>query len=369
MTKFFPLTLSWYLIKHYMINFMVMLLALLAIIYLFDTVELLRRAANKEVPLSIVLLMGLYKLPEVGQLLFPFAILFGAMFTFWQLTRRHELVIMRSSGLSAWQFIFPVILTALFIGVFKITAINPLGALLLNQYKTMETQYISRKSSAISLSEQGLWLRQENGQGSNKGTAILHAEKIKMPDWKLRRVVVFFFDPENNFDRRIDAREADLDSGQWTFKRAVINGHQDTPEKADLISMDTNLTRTDIETGFLSPETISFWKLRSYTKVLEETGFNSTALKIYFQNLLAEPLLYMAMIVLAASVSLRPPRLRGSAFLILTGIVIGFFVFFISSFLQAMGASGQIPIFVAAWFPAIICFLLGVFALTLTEDG
>ncbi len=365
MTNFFPLTLSWYLIRHYLFNFVVMLVALLAIIYLFDTVELLRRTSDKGVPLSLVLLMGLYKLPEVGQLLFPFAILFGSMFTFWQLTRRHELVIMRSSGLSAWQFILPIILTAFVIGVIKVTAINPLGALLLSQYEKMQTQYIQNKSNTISLSEQGLWLRQDNGEG----TAILHADHIKMPDWKLKRVKVFFFDPEKNFDRRIDAQEADLTEGKWTFRQAVINGHQDIPEPADVISMETNLTWPDIETGFLSPETISFWKLPSYTKVLEETGFNATALKIYFQNLLAEPLLYMAMIVLAASVSLRPPRLRGSAFLILTGIVIGFFVFFTSSFLQAMGASGQIPIFVAAWFPAIICFLLGVFALTLTEDG
>ena len=77
----------------------------------------------------------------------------------------------------------------------------------------------------------------------------------------------------------------------------------------------------------------------------------------------------MAMVLLAASVSLRPPRLRGTSVLVVAGVIIGFFVFFASSFLQALGASQQIPVFVAAWFPAFISFLLGIGALMTLEDG
>jgi lipopolysaccharide export LptBFGC system permease protein LptF len=34
-----------------------------------------------------------------------------------------------------------------------------------------------------------------------------------------------------------------------------------------------------------------------------------------------------------------------------------------------MGGAGQIPIVIAAWFPALITFMLGLFILSLTEDG
>ena len=72
------LTLSRYLAKSYFLNMVFLLLALFGIIYLFDTVELIRRASKSDdVPLSLVLQMGLLKLPEVGQLLFPFAVLFA----------------------------------------------------------------------------------------------------------------------------------------------------------------------------------------------------------------------------------------------------------------------------------------------------
>ena len=94
-------TLSRYLARTYLINTLFLLLALLGVIYLFDTVELMRRAGKiGEVPLPVILQMGLLKLPEVGQMLLPFAILFGAMFTFWQMTRRYELIVVRAAGYS-----------------------------------------------------------------------------------------------------------------------------------------------------------------------------------------------------------------------------------------------------------------------------
>lgn len=67
--------------------------------YLFDTVELLRRAAKfSDVPFSLVLQMGLLKLPDVGQVILPFAVLFGG-FYIWSLSRKQELVSIRAAGL------------------------------------------------------------------------------------------------------------------------------------------------------------------------------------------------------------------------------------------------------------------------------
>lgn len=366
MKSFFPVTLSWYLVRHYVLNFIFLLACLLGVIYLFDTVELLRRAAKFDnVSLGLVLQMGFYKLLEVGQLIFPFAILFSGILTFWQLNRRHELMVMRSSGMSVWQFVTPVVIVALCIGIISVTLINPLGALLVSKYDSLENEYLERQNSLVTLSEQGLWLRQEY----DGGTAILHSGHIKMPEWVLDKVMVFFFSPENDFVRRIDSETAQLESGQWNFNNAVINKPKNLPQKADFLTMATTLTKDELENSFSKPETISFWRLPTFIKILEETGFDSTSLRIHFQNLLAQPLLFMAMIILAASVSLRPPRLRGAAILIVSGVLIGFTIFMASSFLQALGASQQIPIIVAAWFPAIISFLSGIAVLMTLEDG
>ncbi len=68
-----------------------------------DVIELLRRAASKpDVTFALVTQMALLKLPHMGQLLFPFAALFGGMTAFWRLTRSHELAVTRAAGILVW---------------------------------------------------------------------------------------------------------------------------------------------------------------------------------------------------------------------------------------------------------------------------
>ena len=366
MKNIFPFTLSIYLIKIYTLNLLFLLAGLLCVVYLFDMVELLRRASKVDnLPFSILFQMGLFKLPEVGQLLIPFAVLFSAMFTFWQLGRHNEITVIRSSGLSIWQFLAPITFVVVLIGIVQITLINPLGALFISKYEKLETNYLDRSPSSIMLSGQGLWLR----QNQDSETVLLHAKKIKVPEWELQNVILFLFDKENNFTRRLDAPSAHLKSGQWVFKNATLNRSQQKPQFFENIAFPTNLTIQELEESFAPAKTISFWKLKSYIDTMEETGLDATQLKVYFQNLLSQPLLYIAMVLLAASVSLSPARMQGTSVMILFGVAIGFVIFFVSSFLQALGTSQQIPVLIAAWFPAIISFLLGVAALMSLEDG
>jgi lipopolysaccharide export system permease protein len=209
-------TLSRYLARTYLINTLFLLLALLGVIYLFDTVELMRRAGKiGEVPLPVILQMGLLKLPEVGQMLLPFAILFGAMFTFWQMTRRYELIVVRAAGYSCWQFLTPIIGVALTIGILHITVINPLSALLLGRFQQMENTYLTRQDNQIALFKEGLWLR----QGTESGYVILHAAKIEQPSWKLKNVMALFFSNDDRFLKRLDAGMAIARGG-----RVVVPG-------------------------------------------------------------------------------------------------------------------------------------------------
>lgn len=361
-------TLNSYLAKTYFYNFLVLFGALLAVIYLFDTVELIRRASKiEDVPLILVLQMGLLKLPEVGQIIFPFGILFAAMFTFWQLTRRHELVVVRAAGFSVWQFLTPIITVAMLIGLLQITVINPMGALLVGKFEQLENKYLSRQDSQIAIFQEGLWLRQGSDLDQD-GYVILHAERID-PPWTLKNLTVFYFNENDNFIKRVNANSANLEPGQWVFKDTTLYQSSQNQYTKDLYTLPTRLTIEDVEESFSSPQSMSFWRLPGHIRTLEETGFDAGRLKVYYQNLLAQPLLFAAMILLAATVSMRPPRESGGLILVGLGVFIGFFVFFMSSFLQALGASHQIPVILAAWAPSVICLLLGLSVTMSLEDG
>lgn len=366
MKNFLPPTLTAYLARVYALSFLGLLGILLTIVYLFDTVELLRRAAKvDDVPLTLVLQMSLLKLPDVGQIILPFAILFSALYTFWMLARRHELVILRAAGLSVWQFLGPIVVVAILAGVAHMTIINPVGAVMISRYAALERDFLTSESKTVTISEQGLWLR----QSSDQGHVILHAAKVQMPEWRLSQVMVLFFDNAGLFQKRMDAATAQLSEGQWIFQNAVINEDGQIPQKIARETLPTTLTVTEIENSFSTPEETPFWTLPAYIRTMEATGFDSRKLKIHFHTLLAQPLLFAAMVILAATVSLKVARFQRTSLLMGAGVVFGFVMFFATSFLKALGASDQIPVLLAAWFPPLIALSLGISVIMTTEDG
>ena len=350
-------TLSAYLARGYVFNFLILLFGLMGLIYFFDTVELLRRASKfDDVSFALVLKMGLFKLPEVTQTIFPFAILFSAIFTFWSLTQKLELIIVRAAGFSAFHFLLPIIAVAVFAGLIQMTVVNPIGALMLTHYEKMEKKYLKRERNNIALFQDGLWLKQE----TDNGYAILNSSHIEQKNWQLVNVTVLLFDQNDTLLKRIDAPAGTLEAGQWHFKDAQIHyGYDQKEEEADFY-LPTQLTPQDVEDSFASPETIAFWNLPTHIRILEESGFNPNKLKVHYHVLLARPLMLAAMVLIAAGVAIRLPR-SGSAFLfVIAGVFIGLVIFFVSSFMQALGASQQIPVILASWSPALLSLLLGV---------
>jgi len=366
-------TLFRYLMRTYLGHVAMLLIVLLGIVYLFDTVELLRRAGKYEgVSAGLVLQMSFLKLPEVGQVLFPFVILFSAMYTIWQLTKRSELAIVRASGFSVWQFLAPIIMVSITLGFAHMMIINPLSSVFLGKYEKMERRYLSRKGedNQIAIFREGLWLRQAyEDKNSGKGYVIVHAPTVSQKGWTLQSPMGVFFNQDDEFVRRIDAQKAVLKPGYWEFHEAILHRGSHERETGAAYTLPTKLTPQDVEESFSSPESMSFWRLPSHIQTLENAGFSADRLRVQHQNLLSQPLMLTAMVLLAAMVSMRLPRANGGMFLLGIGVFCGFAVFFFTSYVQALGAGGQIPVLLAAWSPAVISLLIGLSVLMRLEDG
>lgn len=365
-------TLYAYFARRFLFNTLFFVIGLSAIIYMFDTVELLRRADKAgDVSTGIVMAMGFFKLPQVTQILLPFAVFYSAILTFWQLTRRSELTVTRASGFSVWQFSFPLILTAFLIGIFQITAINPAGALFVKRYEKMERKYLKKQDSEISFYKDGLWLKQHSSTVTAREYVILHAQQVNQSAWTIENASLLYFDQDNRLIRRIDADTGSLQPGQWVLNNARSTLRNDTVSDANNRSyiLPTDLTPQDLNDRFLSVDSLSLWQLPKQIALMEKTGLNALKLRVYFQSLLSHPLFYAALVLLAATVSMRPPRLRGGGTLIIIGTLGGFLVFFFINFLNALGISGQIPVILATWTPAFLTLLLGISILLMLEDG
>jgi lipopolysaccharide export system permease protein len=359
-------TLSRYIGRQFLLYFCMLLGILLSIILLVDTVELLRRAGGKpDATFSIVIRMAFFKLPEIGQQVFPFAILFAGMFTFWRLTRSQELVVARAVGVSAWQFLAPVLIVAPLIAIFQVMVINPVGSVLVARYEKMEDRYLRGRTSSLVVSGSGLWLRQvqDNGQ------VLIHADTAEAGTATLKPVNVFMYDTKGDFTSRIDAASATLERGHWTIRDGWLNTGTAPVERFAEYRLNTDLTLERIQESFASPDSLSFWELPGFIKTLQDTGFSATRHRLHFQSLLSTPLLFCAMVLFSAAFSLRQTRRGGTMMMVAGGVVTGFVLFLFSDVVRAFGISETIPVPLAAWAPAGASLLLGIAVLLHLEDG
>jgi lipopolysaccharide export system permease protein len=359
-------TLNGYIGRQFLVWVFFMMLALVAIILLFDTLELIRRTTGHEdATIGIVISMVLFKMPHMIEKAIPFAILFGAMFLFWRLNRNNEIVVVRSAGVSGWQFLTPVLVLALLIGVGTVTVFNPLSSAMLLRYEQMEAKYIRGKSSLAAVSDEGIWLR----QATDSGHYIIHANKVSPNEMRLDDVIIFLMQNQDSFVGRIDAPVARLKDGYWLLEKVQITGPDQQPRKLDQHRVDTDLTPENIHDSFAPPETLSFWDLPHFISVLEAAGFSGLRHQLSWQSQLAMPLLLCGMVLLAATFSLRQIRRGGTGILITGGIAVGFLLYFLSDVVSALGISARIPVVLAAWSPAVVSCLLGATMTFHLEDG
>jgi lipopolysaccharide export system permease protein len=369
--RFSPI-LSLYIGRNFLFVFFGALGLIMGLIYLFDVIELLRRAATHgEIGFDLILEMALCKLPQMVQLILPFAVMIGAMASLWFMTRSRELVVTRSAGVSVWQILAPVMLVVSIIGGVNITAFNPLSATLYKRYEQLQDQALLRSGSGspLSVGESGLWLRESHG---DQQLVVVHANAVRQEGYnlRLREVSVFVTDNKDHLIYGIEAALGQLANGYFHLTEANLlrPGHE--VEHFPTYDLATQLTLAKIQDNFASPETISFWELPEFISFFESAGFSANRQKLYFQSLLASPLLLISMVLVAAVFSLTPNLRSGGIMLRLVGgVVSGFVFYFFSKVVYALGLSSTLPVALAAWTPAVVTGLVGVAALFHLEDG
>ena len=371
-----PLTLSVYIGRHFVWSILASLGLLLLIVGLIDLLDLIRRgaAASRTVPFSVILEMTLLKMPTAAEKVYAFAFLVGGMITLSRMTRTSELVVARSAGVSVWQFLLPGIVSALLMGIFFVGLMNPIAAATIARFDRLESRYLSNTPSTLSILPSGLWLRQvgESGIIFNQQPIdeyIIHAARMDQASLSLSSVIVFLYTQDSRFVGRIDADRAVLSAGKWTIENAQLSAPTMEPSQAPQFEMPTQLTMAQIEDSFSAPETFSFWQLPGFVEVLEKAGFSALRHKLHFHSLLAMPLLLAGMLMLAAVFTLRQPRRGRLGMLVVAGVVTGFIMYFATNLIYALGASGRLPIALAAWAPSLIVVMIASAALLHLEDG
>ncbi len=360
-----------YFARRFLVAFMGVLAALSGIVFLIEVTEQVRRFGGKEIGLGRIIGLSALHVPETLHQILPLVTILATLWFFLTMARSGELIVTRAAGRSALSALVAPAAIALLAGGVAVAALNPIVAATLKEYETRAAELASGTARTLSVSEEGLWLR----QGNRDGQTVIHARSASLDGTRLIAARFLVFSGFGTPVRRLEAETATLTVGAWELTgvkdwplAGSANPERDATRHEHLL-FPSDLTREQIRDSFGAPNAIAIWDLPAFIDNLNRAGFSARAHKVWLQTELALPLMLVAMVMIGAGFTMRHTRIGRTGLMALAAILLGFGLYFIRNFSQVLGENGHIPVALAAWSPPVAAILMVLGLLLHLEDG
>ena len=233
------------------------------IITLFEEINLFK---DFDVGLNIPVLLSILFVPSMFYEMFPFVMLLSGIWYFLKIKKNDEIIALKVSGLSNFSVIIVPSVLSLIIGIFFITAINPITSVLVKKYESIKGVYERDENYLASVTSNGIWIKEKNFE---KNYIV---KSSKLSGQNLLDLTIYEFDKNNNFIQRVDAESADISSLEWKLKKAQVidaNGKL-ILDNINYLKYKSMYDVKKIKSFYSNLNTISFWNLGDEIKLLKE---------------------------------------------------------------------------------------------------
>lgn len=285
----------------------------------------------------------------------PMAALIGCLIGLGSLASSSELTIMRAAGVSIGRIVWAVMkpmLVLMLVGVLVGEYVAPAA-----ENKGQADRSLAQGTGDSQSAKHGLWHRQ--------GEEFIHINSVQ-PNGLMYGVTRYRFDDQRHILTSSFARQANYQQGYWELSDVTTthfrNGQTDivkTPTERWEVTLSPQLLSTVI----MPPESLSITGLWSYAHYLADQGLNNGRYWLAFWTKVLQPLVTVALVLMAISFIFGPLRSVTLGQRVFTGVLVGF-TFRIAQ--DLLGPSSLVfgfsPLF-AVLVPAGICAVAGVLLL------
>ena len=316
-------------------------LAFLALFFFIDFVDEL--SANARVPetLRISVLSAALQIPGRLYELAAIAVLIGTIYALSRMAQASEFTILRTAGLGPGRALAMLLLPGAVFGA---------GAFAVGEWAVpwAERQVVllnvSRDGGGLPLGQSGAWLKDQTGTAAGARHAAVNVAAAGA-DGRLLRVRIFEFDRDNRLLRRIEAREAQVDtSGRWQLVQAKVADWQGAVEgttagpagtpsapaastvtlrQLDRMEWRSTLTADVVAAAVLPLQTMSTPELWRYSRHLSRQEQAAQRYEIQFWKRALYPLACIVMTALALPFAYLHARAGGVSLKVFGGVMLG----------------------------------------------
>ena len=352
------LSISAYLTRMMTIRTAAAAAALIGLLQLIDLLERTNDILARGGSLGILRYMGL-RLPFMFVEVAPFAVLAGAIFTFSQLARNSELVVMRITGLSLFQVFRRTLPVALAVACIELVVADQITP---RAQQSLAAWWEATAPAAAHKAPAPHWFRIDGD--------VVMVKSASRDGRTLQGLSIYERDNAKSLTRRISAAFATPETGGWRLHDAAVTDLLgDHASSMTVASTDWRTSLTPVDAAGLFANAYEITSNAAYRALTGQGPLDKSPSqsRTRLYRTLAEALAPIIMLLLALPASLGYPRSNKTTPVVF-GLGFGLLYLVSDGLLTAMGSTGVLPPLVAAW-GAPVVFAAGAITILLYAEG
>lgn len=312
-----------------------------------------------------------YTLPDFLLIVMPVGLLLGMLYTLTNLTRHNELVAMRAAGISLWRLSIPYFAVGILFSVFLFLLNDVLLA-----SSAEKAQELLTRNNVKRADPKDKWIRNFNFR--NEHDARTWNFSSYNTDTSEFREALMTWNLPDGTRQTIVSKTGGWENGTWLFTNALhmtfLKPGSAVPDdrvvtnrlEISYFSENPDQIRSEIKINGLSAQTLSkrvqlsLREIRYYLKMHPDLSPDRRALLLtQFHGRLAAP--WTCLVAVLIALPFGATTGRRNVFVGVASSIVIFFAFYVMQKLGlALGTTGRIPAWIAAWFPNLSVAVLGI---------
>jgi lipopolysaccharide export system permease protein len=344
-----PRILEGYVAREYLKLTGLSLVTFVSLFVIVDFFEKIDRLVRAQLGLWDILRYIAFKLPfAVGQVL-PAAVLLGIMLTFGLMSRSHETMAIRTSGLDILRLARPLLVLAGAVTVLLLTLNLYLIPWSQGRLSLFWQTQVEKKPPRNLHNLEHFWYKGDQ--------AIYNILVFRQDIQTLEGVKIYFFDRKFNLVQIIAAARAQWQGDHWRFYQGLLQTFDAagvaTGEKfqqRDFVLTERPEDFADLEKKVTEMDLTELYR---YVGRLERDGYKSTTYRVDLYSRLSLSLTPLVLLFLGLALALRHEEIHITSMVAMgLGLMFGYWLFY--GFCASFGQAGRWPVFLAVSAPHLV---------------
>lgn len=348
-----------YISKEFILSFLWSLLSLVAIYIIVDIFENISTYVAKEASFFSIVQYYVYSLPLIiGTIISPVACLLGCFISVGNLSRHFEIVALKSSGLSLYRILAPLIFMGLILSILVLIMNETLLPRANERGIALKREQIEKRPQLTISPAKDIYY-------SGESNRFYHIKFIDPQKGIIKGLTIYEFIKGHTLKRRIDAPRALWKGSHWE----LFNGSERIfkPNSFEVIYFDTliihlNETPLELVKGTKPDLSMGFFEFKEHIEKLQRSGEDVRKQLVDLYVRLSFP--FMNLIIILLGIPLAS-KVRSLGFIM--GFAIALFASFIYwgllQFAKAFGHTGILPPLGASLLPNLVFIIAGLILL------